>query len=101
LRLLAERGHEIVLGFEIAKKQSDDLLAEALARDYPNVTVLPTELPKRKGGWAGVAEILRGAVDYSRYFDPRYEGAVLLRERLKKRVTIAAPTAERFSTSLW
>jgi hypothetical protein len=97
LRLLADRGHDILIGFEQIKKQSEDRIAEALAREYPNVTVLGHELPKRKDGWAGAASLLRGLLDYSRYFDPRYEDAILLRERVKSRVVLAAPRAERLT----
>jgi hypothetical protein len=97
LRLLAESGHEILLGFEITKKQASDRLAEALAREFPNVSVLPTDLPKRKDGWAGVAALLRGVLDYSRYFDPRFEDAILLRERVRSRIALASPTAVRIA----
>jgi hypothetical protein len=75
IRLLADRGHEIVL----ASQEDDDRVSEILA-DHPSITAI--RAPQRRGDtWAGPAKAVRRTRDYLRYLHPRYADALLLRRR--------------------
>ena len=75
IRLLADRGHEIV----VASQEHDTTLREVLA-DQPGITA--TIAPQRRlDDWAHAATALRRTRDYVRYLHPRYADAFLLRRR--------------------
>jgi hypothetical protein len=75
VRLLADRGHRIV----IASQEHDTELRDVLA-DHPAITaaLAPT---RRVDDWARAAAALRRTRDYLRYLHPRYADALLLRRR--------------------
>ena len=110
IRLLAERGHVVHLGFPPPKKsQVGDPLANWVTQyAYP---VEGTQIPpldadaagmlarmaesfpnlswgfldgRRKDGWQKVLNGLRGCRDYLRHFDPAFRDAKALRERFKE-----------------
>jgi hypothetical protein len=74
IRLLAERGHRVVLA-----SQEDDLrLGETL--DHPSIEA--ARAPQRRvDDWTHAAKALRRTRDFVRYLHPRYAEAVLLRRR--------------------
>src|SRR5215216_1514848 len=75
IRLLADRGHEIV----VASQEHDTTLREVLA-DQSGITA--TVAPqRRRDDWAQAATALRRTRDYVRYLHPRYADAFLLRRR--------------------
>src|SRR5689334_17226216 len=75
IRLLAERGHVIV----IASQEDDTELRDVLA-DHPSITA--TRAPQRRmDDWSNAASALRRTRDYVRYLHPRYADAMLLRRR--------------------
>jgi hypothetical protein len=80
---LAEKGHSITLAGRL-RKGSFDLPAGI---EHPRISgrVNPTE---RGDAWAEFVDLLRGARDYVRYFDPRYGNAT----RLVRRAYEIAPT---------
>ncbi|HVZ23122.1 MAG TPA: hypothetical protein VG871_18745, partial [Vicinamibacterales bacterium] len=83
LILLADAGHDITLTGRLRKGAFD--IGKAIA--HPRITgrVNPVE---RSDGWRDVVDLLRGARDYVRYFDPRYASAT----RLVRRAYEIAPT---------
>jgi hypothetical protein len=110
IRLLAERGHVVHLGFPPPKKsQVGDPLANWVTQyAYP---VEGTQIPpldadaagmlarmaesfpnlswgfldgRRRDGWQKVLNGLRGCRDYLRHFDPAFRDARALRERFKE-----------------
>lgn len=83
LRILADGGHDIVLTGRLRKGLFE--LPPTVA--HPRITgrVNPTE---RVDDWRDVVDLLRGARDYVRYFDPRYARAT----RLVRRAYEIAPT---------
>lgn len=80
VRTLAERGHEVVLGFNVPSKEIDGM--DALA-DVPNVRWLE-EVPLHDTAWQGVGVAVRQAADYSRYLHPRYADSPFLRDRVRR-----------------
>lgn len=96
LRGLAERGHEVHMGYERAEKKNlpgHRDLAERLVQEYPEIACDVCPRPA-KDDWSWVAARLRAAVDYMRYLEPEFDNAPKLRaraerfapERVKKRV---------------
>jgi hypothetical protein len=83
LTILADRGHSLVLTGRLRKGQFE--LPETVAHRSISGRVNPTE---RVDEWRDVVDLLRGARDYVRYFDPRYERAT----RLVRRAYEIAPT---------
>jgi hypothetical protein len=81
IRLLAERGHRVLLCYADPKKRRDSLspVIETLA----NVEVVPP-LPAASRRRESAIEQLRAVADYLRYVDARYAGAPYLRRRLEK-----------------
>jgi hypothetical protein len=94
LRLLAERGHRVHLGFERARAVG---MAERIERgraDFPLSERLRVEtgdavtyddVPTREDRWKAPAFGLRQSVSYLRYLSPAYENAAKLRERWARR----------------
>lgn len=83
LTILANRGHDIRLTGRL-RKGSFDLPAPVV---HPRISgrVNPTQ---RSDEWRDFVDLLRGARDYVRYFDPRYARAT----RLVRRAYEIAPT---------
>ena len=86
--LLAERGHEVQLAWDLPRKQAEGL--QALEAMPERVSVGP-QLPKRKDAWAPLSLALRATADTVRYLDPELAGATYLRRRM----TAAAPAPVR------
>ena len=86
VRALAERGHYVHLSFMIADRYGDGRLLHELLDDYPNITYgeLAKKTPYRF--WLSLARGVRRWVDYLRYLEPEYKGAVKLRERAQLRI---------------
>jgi hypothetical protein len=83
---LAERGHQVNLGFP---RESADVRARLL--DLPaevSARVTDDVAPTRGAtdGWKAVAWAVRGLADLARYGDPRYDAAPVLRERMARKV---------------
>jgi hypothetical protein len=78
--MLAERGHDVYLGFESPHKQPEGLEA---VEGVERVHVLE-QLPKRGDPWDSVARGLRSTIDYARYLHPRLAEARYLRGRMEK-----------------
>src|SRR5690606_24369640 len=84
IRGLAERGHVVMLGFNGPARDPNDLLAESLAREYPNVSTC--FVPNRSDRWRMTASFVRRCIDYLRYLDPAYDDAPALKARIAGRV---------------
>jgi len=90
LRLLAERSHEVHLGFErgraekiaerIDRGRADFPLPERLRRETEDA-VTHGIVPTRDDRWRDLAFGLRQSVSYLRYLSPAYRDATKLRER--------------------
>ncbi|OAI40149.1 hypothetical protein AYO39_01975 [Actinobacteria bacterium SCGC AG-212-D09] len=83
VRGLAERGHEVHMGFDRLEKRnlpglSD--LAETLVEEYYGVTSGPVPRPS-KDDWAVVSSRIRASLDYVRYLGPEFKDAPKLRRR--------------------
>ena len=90
LRLLAQRSHQVQLGFErgraakmaerIERGRGDFQLPERLERETGGA-VTNEVVPTRDDRWRGLAFGLRQAVSFLRYLSPAYRDAAKLRER--------------------
>ncbi len=84
LRLLAERGHDVHLAFQSIKTGESHRALVELAEECPRVTF--GQLPSAgRTDWTSLASELRLGIDYLRYLEPRYRGAVKLRARAEAR----------------
>jgi hypothetical protein len=82
LRLLAERGHRVMLvsrGAERHHAVDTNAFLMGLSSQYPGITV--KKWPLRKDGWTPLAEAARSVRNYARYLRPRYRTAHKLRAR--------------------
>ena len=94
LRLLAERGHEVVIVAEPHSLTGSDDQIERLCREYPTIRhVLPPAIPFNH--WSFLGFSLRGAVDYLRYLDHAYADAPKLRRRAERSSPAFAAIAAR------
>jgi hypothetical protein len=84
VRLLAARGHRVLLCYDDPEKRRDEATVGAIEADE-NVEVVPP-LPAASRPGESQVERLRGAADYLRYLDPRFADAPYLRRRLDKYV---------------
>jgi hypothetical protein len=95
LRELATRGHHIHLAVERRESMGGEAAIEALAREYPTVTI--GMVPERRvDTWSGVSRRLRLGLDYLRFLDPWYDEAPLRRVRARERtprmlIALASP----------
>ncbi len=88
VRLLKERGHDVILGFERGRAKG---MAERIERgrggfDLPDrlrdeVGIEHGLVPTRDDRWRGLAFALRQSVSYLRYLSPAFRDAEKLRER--------------------
>lgn len=83
LTLLAKDGHTIQLTGRLRKGSFD--ISKSIEHERISGRVNPTT---RSDNWRDVVDLLRGARDYVRYFDPRYSQAT----RLVRRAYEIAPT---------
>ena len=95
IRLLADRGHEIV----VASQENDTTLREVLA-DHPAITATVAP-PRRLDDWAQEATALRRTRDYVRYLHPRYADALLLRRRAFEKMVGAVSGREEDVGAAW
>jgi len=80
---LADHGHEVQLAGRLRKGAFE--LPDSVRRERISGRVNPTQ---RSDDWRDFVDLLRGARDYVRYFDPRYAQAT----RLVRRAYDIAPT---------
>src|SRR5687767_9263661 len=83
LTILADQGHDIRLAGRLRKGAFE--LPKSVQHERISGRVNPTQ---RSDEWRDVVDLLRGARDYVRYFDPRYAQAT----RLVRRAYEIAPT---------
>ncbi len=83
LTILADRGHDICLAGKLRKGSFE--LPESVVHPRIAGRVNPSD---RVDKWRDFVDLLRGARDYVRYFDPRYAAAT----RLVRRAHEIAPT---------
>jgi hypothetical protein len=93
VRLLAERGHALVLVAEETETFGGQALVERLAAEYPNVKWAYGPSLENEP-WFPVAQKMRFALEYVRFLDPHYREAVKLRVRNRTR----APRLVRWFT---
>ena len=79
LRLLAERGHRIHLGFFNVKDHYPEAAIAKISQD--NSKIRYTIFPKGSWFWRDLAEFTRGLQTYVRFLDKRYTDAHKLRAR--------------------
>jgi hypothetical protein len=84
LRLLAERGHRVIVAYE---RPQDAERLERLCAAHPQISHQP--LPPRKGDRrVEFLTALRTFQDYLRYLEPRYATATYLRGRVEEKVPV-------------
>lgn len=84
IRLLAERGHIIHLGFNMPNIQKgliDTEPAKKLSKENSKITF--GEAPTRSDVWRPFAKAIRMMLDYLRYIDPIYNNATKLKKRIR------------------
>ena len=104
LRLLAERSHQVELGFErgraeamagrIRRGRADFPLPERLQAET-NGSVRHGTVPTREDRWRSIGFGLRQSISYLRYVSPRYRSARKLRERWARGTPGVAVAAAR------
>jgi hypothetical protein len=102
IRQLARDGHTIHLAFTVIEKDAGDRrLVEALAADYETITF--GKAPRRSyiDGWRRTSTVVRGLVDLTRYIDPRYAGAVALKNRVGAKIKTLLVTGRVDPVSRW
>lgn len=86
ITMLAERGHELYLCFNLPNKQKNDIYEEIFSQKYKNIYFNKNRLPKREDLWKGFVKIIRGSIDYIRYLHPMYANCSKLIERIENRI---------------
>jgi hypothetical protein len=81
IRLLAERGHQVLLAYDSPDKRRDP--SAAAVESAPGVELVPP-IPAAKRRFERGIGGLRLAIDYVRYLDRRFAGSPYLRRRLEK-----------------
>jgi hypothetical protein len=79
ITLLADRGHTVLLSYDMPDKRRDPTAAEVESRG--RVELVPPIPDARRRGESAI-EKLRLMTDYLRYLDPRFSDSVYLRRRL-------------------
>jgi hypothetical protein len=104
VRLLAQEGHVVHLGFTVVEKDAGDrVLAERLAAEFPGqVTFGAAPTRRRWDGWRRTSVVVRAFTDLARYIDPRYADAPALRERMAAKIKrqLLAGRADPLTTRL-
>ena len=86
LRLLAERGHDVHVAYDIMGDEGDTEPIARLAAELPGVTYGPGPRRSKRDPQMRLEQTLGLAADYLRYFEPEYADAPKLRERYEARV---------------
>jgi hypothetical protein len=81
IRVLAERGHRVLLAYDRPEKRRDP--AAALLEEHGGIELVPP-LPQAARPFEDSIAQLRLAIDYLRYLEPRFAGSPYLRRRLDK-----------------
>jgi hypothetical protein len=81
IRLLAERGHDVLLSYDSPDKRRDESAAGVEAHERVQ---LVDPLPKARRRLSRAVANLRLTIDYVRYLDRRFAGSPYLRRRLEK-----------------
>ena len=92
VRLLASRGHTIIIGSRGREKHmavDTDEYLDDLSRAHPNASML--KLPKRGDGWTAFAGAVRAVRNALRYRHPRFLNATLLAARANDHLARRAP----------
>ena len=89
LRLLADRGHRILIGSRRTKTpepvdRSLSASMDRLCRECPQISL--HSFPLRKDQWGPLADTARALRSYCRYLHPRYQSAHSLRDRAAQQV---------------
>jgi hypothetical protein len=95
VRLLADRGHEVLLA-----SQDGDIALEGVLAGHARVRAVSAPR-SRKDQWAGQAKLLRRARDYMRFLHPRYASARQLRARAFRKLAVAVSTRSREMGPEW
>ena len=82
IRLLAERGHHVLLAVNKQPEAKPVRLEQLDATGHVEALGL---VPRRDDAWTPMARLVRGAVDYARYLHPRFADAPALRQRLARK----------------
>ena len=81
IRLLAERGHQVLLAYDSPDKRRDP--SAAAVESAPGVELVPP-VPVAKRRFERGTGSLRLSIDYVRYLDRQFAGSPYLRRRLEK-----------------
>jgi hypothetical protein len=81
IRLLAERGHHVLLSYDSPDKRRDASARQVEAHERIEL-VGPVPAARRR--WERAVAALRLTIDYVRYLDRRFAGSPYLRRRLEK-----------------
>src|SRR2546428_10674894 len=81
IRLLADRGHRVLLSYDRPERRRDP--AATAAEAHEGIELVPP-LPLRAPRYGNSVAQLRLAADYLRYIDRRFAGSPYLRRRLDK-----------------
>jgi hypothetical protein len=100
IRLLASRGHRVHIVWSKSGPSGDADLPLRIASETPGVTVGRAPERGRPDPWWRVAWWTRSLGDASRFLDPRYAGAVLLRKRSVRHLERKLPGVPRSLASL-
>lgn len=92
VRLLASRGHSVIIGSRGRERHmavdTDGYLA-ALTREYPQIST--AILPKRRDGWRRFAQTIRACRNALRYRHPAFRAAPALAARAYQKLAKQAP----------
>jgi hypothetical protein len=83
LRLLAERGHSVLLAFQSIPASESLAALRKLTDERPAITFGEAPSPGQSR-WRHLARSLRSGIDYLRYLEPRYAEATKLRARAER-----------------
>jgi hypothetical protein len=86
LRLLAERGHEVHVAYDVTGDEGDTDPIEGLARELPGLSWGQGPRRSKRDALMRLEQATGLAADYLRYFEPEYADAPKLRERYEARV---------------
>lgn len=84
LRILAERGHRIEIVY-LRRASGDETFVDSLHRTCPEIRIRQAE-EQESGLWPLFSWVVRGTIDYIRYFDSRFTQAHELRTRWERRL---------------
>jgi len=102
IRMLAERGHEVVVGSRGPERHmavDTPAFLENLQREFPSVTA--EKLPRRTDDWTELAAAVRAGRNALRYRHPIFRGAPKLTERAYRHVDTQAPRLAGWLPSSW